>query len=141
VFAHFTSAVEGARVAVVGRYPGLELLWQNVSYQCLEKRELPGTLPASEQANVLGSADWVFFTASSIVNHTLPDLFRCTRAGAKRVLLGPSLPWLFEWGEFGVNYLAGVEIEDRGALRNIVHEAGGTRIFDQAVRYRLLELG
>jgi hypothetical protein len=139
VFEHFTPRVRGANVVVIGRYPGLEAVWSPDDYVCLERRSLPGTLPESEMPRVLAKADWVFITASPLSNHTLPALLR-HRGGAKVVLMGPSLPWLAEWSDFGVHYLAGVAVERPSELVNVVAEGGGTRIFEGPVGYRLLAL-
>jgi len=55
--------------------------------------------------------------------------------------MGPSLPWLAGWREFGVDYLAGVRVRDAAAARQVVAEGGGTRLFAEAVEYAVLELG
>lgn len=139
VFEHFSSLVEGANVVVVGRYPGIEAIWRPSDYVCLERRRLPDTLPESEAPRVLAAADWVFVTASSISNHTLPSLLQHAQR-ATVVLMGPSLPWLAEWVDFGVHYLAGVLVEQRDPLLRIAAEGGGTRIFEGPVGYRVLSL-
>lgn len=139
VFEHFAPLVSGARVVVVGRYPGLERVWSSADYACLERRTTPGTFPESVAGQVLSGADWVFLTASSLVNKTLPRLLTLSR-GARVVLMGPSLPWLGEWADFGVHYLAGVSVADRAELFRVAGEAGGTRIFADSVRYRVLAL-
>ena len=139
VFRHFTKLVEGANVVVIGRYPGLELLWSQEDYLCLERRPLPGTVPESAAADVLPGADWVFVTASSLANHSLPELLELSHR-ARVVLMGPSLPWLAEWADFGVDYVAGVGVYDPARLLQIAAEGGGTRIFESAVGYRLLEI-
>ncbi|HEY6880059.1 MAG TPA: DUF364 domain-containing protein [Polyangiales bacterium] len=140
VFAHFAPWVRGASVAVVGRYPGLEALWQGISYQCLERRPGPGVLPDTAAEYVLPRVDWVFLTASAIANKTLPRLLALSRQ-ARVVLMGPSLPWLEEWADWGVDYLAGVAVTDEEALIQTAAEAGGTRIFETGVGYRLASLG
>ncbi|HET9957579.1 MAG TPA: DUF364 domain-containing protein [Polyangiaceae bacterium] len=140
VFAHFDALLGDARVAVVGRYPGLEVLWRHRVYQCVERRPFADTLPESEAERVLKGADWVFVTASALPNHSLPRLLEQAR-GASVVLMGPTLPWLEEWRDFGVDYLAGVGVENPEELGRVVSEAGGTRIFEGAVSYRLLALG
>jgi len=139
VFEHFTPMIRGANVVVVGRYPGLDALWAPDDYLCLERRSLPGTLPEDMAPHVLGHADWVFITASSLSNHTLPSLLRQSR-GAKIVLMGPSLPWIEQWADFGVHYLAGVAVARADELLQVVAEGGGTRIFEGPVGYRLLSL-
>ena len=139
VFAHFKPVVKGAKVVVVGRYPGLETIWNPEEYACLERRPVAGTLPESAAEQVLSGADWVFVTASAIANGTLPRLLRFGR-GAQIVLMGPSLPWLAEWSDFGVHYLAGVVVNDAEELVRVASEGGGTRIFERAVSYRVLSI-
>lgn len=139
VFAHFTAQLRGASVAVIGRYPGLELLWADQPYQCLERRLSPDTLPDSAAEYVLPRADWVFITGSAIANKTAPRLLELCR-GAKVVLLGPSVPWLEEWRQLGVHYVAGVAVRDSALLYRVAAEGGGTRLFDAAVEYRIAEL-
>lgn len=139
VLEHFQLQVKNQRVAVIGRYPGLDTLWSDIDYQCIERRPQQDDLPDTAADYILPQCDWVFITASSIANKTLPHLLSLSQH-AQVVLMGPSLPWLYEWADFGVNYLAGVEVCDREKLFAIAGEGGGTRIFDGAVEYRLLTL-
>ncbi|CCQ51759.1 Molybdenum transport ATP-binding protein ModC (TC 3.A.1.8.1) [Crocosphaera watsonii WH 8502] len=55
--------------------------------------------------------------------------------------MGPTLPWLGELADFGINYLAGVTVSDPTALRQTFAEGGWVRIFETAVQYHLLSLG
>jgi uncharacterized protein (DUF4213/DUF364 family) len=139
VFARFGAETAGAKVVVVGQYPGLSELWRGRDYTCIERRHVPGTLPDTAAEYVLPTADWVFLTASSLANKTLPRLLELSRS-ATVVLMGPSVPWLQEWADLGVDYLAGVRVRDPVKLVEIASEGGGTRIFDGAVEYRLLKL-
>lgn len=139
VFAHFRPQLAGQRVVVVGHYPGLERLWDDFPYQCLERNPQDGDLPDSAAEFLLPHADWVFVTASSLANKTLPRLLELSRQ-ARVVLMGPSLPWLEGWRQFGVDYLAGVRVLDAPAARQVVAEGGGTRLFAGSVEYALLAL-
>lgn len=140
VFGHFAPQLAGSRVVVIGRYPGLESCFgPDVDLTCIERRPRDRDLPDPAVEFVLPSADWVFVTASSIANKTLPRLLELSR-NARVVLMGPSLPWLTEWADFGVSYLAGVEVADPEYLLRVAAEGGGTRIFGRAVQYRLLAL-
>lgn len=139
VFAHFRPQLDGQRVAVIGRYPGLERLWHDLDYQCLERNPQDGDLPDSAAEFVLPQADWVFVTASSLANQTLPRLLELSRQ-ARVVLMGPSLPWLEGWRQFGVDYLAGVRVLDAAAAWRVAAEGGGTRLFAGPVEYALLAL-
>ncbi|TBU98834.1 hypothetical protein DNJ95_06140 [Stutzerimonas kirkiae] len=139
VFAHFRPRLEGRKVVVIGHYPGLERLWQDLPYTCLERHLQDGDLPDSAAEYLLPQADWVFVSASSIANKTLPRLLQLS-AQARVVLMGPSLPWLPGWRQFGVDYLAGVRVLDGEAARRVVMEGGGTRLFAGPVEYALLGL-
>ncbi|GAB1257702.1 hypothetical protein NBRC116494_22040 [Aurantivibrio plasticivorans] len=139
VFQHFSDQLTHAKVAIIGRYPGLDQFASSFDFTCIEKRPGPDDLPESAAEFVLPTCDWVFITASSIANKTLPRLLALSQH-ATVVLLGPSLPWLADWSSLGVNYLAGVRVNDPQALSAVVSEGGGTRLFDEAVRYHLLAL-
>lgn len=133
-FTYFAPQLAGKNIVVVGHYPNMERFQDQFQYHCLERQPYPGDFPAEAAAFLLPEADWVFVTASSLANKTLPDLLALATQ-AQVVLMGPSLPWLAEWAEFGVDYLAGIRVNDAQLLRTIVAEGGGTRIFDQAVNY------
>jgi uncharacterized protein len=140
VFDYFAPLVQGANVVVIGSYPVLQSFKAFGPYQCIERRPRNGELPDSAAEFLLPQADWVFITASAIANKTLPRLLSLSRQ-AKVVLMGPSLPWMEEWADFGVDYLAGVEINDAAYLAQVVAEGGGTRIFGRAVHYAVLATG
>jgi uncharacterized protein (DUF4213/DUF364 family) len=109
------------------------------NYACIERRDLVDSLPDTASEYLLAEADWVFVTASALANKSLPRLLDLSR-GARVVLMGPSLPWLGEWADFGVDYLAGVVVHDPQALWQVIAEGGGTRLFEQAAEYRLLRV-
>ncbi len=139
VFEYFHAQVQKQNVAVIGRYPGISQVWPDIQFQCIEKRPQQDDFPDAAAEWLLPEADWVFITASSIANKTLERLLTLAR-GAKVVLMGPSLPWLELWGDYGVDYLAGVQILNSAALWQVVAEGGGTRLFADAVQYALLPL-
>ncbi len=139
VFEYFQPQLTGAKVAIIGRYPGLDRFRNRFDYTCIERRPGAGDLPDAAANWVLPEADWVFITASSIVNKTLPHLLNVSQQ-AKVVLMGPSLPWLSEWADFGVDYLAGVRVNHPDQLHRILMEGGGTNIFSESVNYQLLAL-
>ena len=139
VFRHFRPYLKAKRVAVIGHYPGLEPFPEVAQWRCLERNVQRGDLPDSAAEVVLPEADWVFITASSIANKTLPRLLQLS-AKAEVVLMGPSLPWMEGWQQFGVNHLAGVEVLSPEALWQVAEEGGGTRLFDEGCRYRVLSL-
>jgi uncharacterized protein (DUF4213/DUF364 family) len=139
VFEHFVPRLAGKRVVVVGRYPGLQALERDWHLSVLERQPGPGDLPDPAAEYLLPEADWVFLTATSIPNKTFPRLAELSRE-AQVVLMGPTVPWLGGLADYGIDYLAGVAVEDGEALRRTVAEGGGTRIFETGVRYRVLAL-
>ncbi|MBB3103908.1 DUF364 domain-containing protein [Azomonas macrocytogenes] len=139
VFAHFGPQLNGQKVVVIGRYPGLDKLWSGFSYKCLERTPQDGDFPDMAAEYLLPQADWVFITASSLANKTLPRLLELSTQ-AKVVLMGPSMPWLDGWKDFGINYLAGVRVLDAAAAYQVAAEGGGTRLFTGPVEYALLAL-
>ena len=124
---------------VVGRYPGLDTMLAGLDVTVLERDPGDGDLPDLAAEYILPHADWVFLTATSLMNKTFPRLAELSR-GAVTVLMGPSTPWLQEWREFGVDILAGVQVNDEAKAWQIALEGGGTRLFDGGVRYAVADL-
>lgn len=139
VFDHFLPKLKGQRIAIVGRYPGFERYQEDFHLTVLERQPAQGDLPDPACEYVLPRADWVFLTASSLPNKTFPRLAELSR-NAKTVLMGPTVPWLPELHEFGIDYLAGIQIEHPDSLRQTIAEGGGVKIFATGVRYRVVEL-
>ncbi|OLP15883.1 hypothetical protein BST81_23970 [Leptolyngbya sp. 'hensonii'] len=139
VFEHFLPLIRGQRVVVVGRYPGLTAYEQDIDLTVLERQPIAQDLPDTACEYLLPSADWVFLTATSIVNKTFPRLVELSQQ-ARLVLMGPTVPWLPILAEMGIDYLAGVAVTDPVALRQTIAEGGGTRIFETGVQYHVLSL-
>lgn len=139
VFEHFRAQLTRKSVIVIGRYPGLDLLWSDIRFHCIERRPQGPDFPDAAAEWLLPEADWIFITASSIANKTVHRLLALAK-DATVVLMGPSLPWLELWGDYGVDYLAGVRVCNPVALQQVVAEGGGTRLFGSAVQYCVLPL-
>lgn len=139
VFEHFLPQLQGKKVAVVGRYPGLERYQTCCDMTVLERHPQSGDVPDQACEYVLPESEWVFMTASTLTNKTFPRLAELAK-DSQLVLMGPTVPWLSELAEFGVDYLAGVTIRNEEHLKQTVAEGGGTRIFETGVEYRVLDL-
>lgn len=139
VFEHFLPLIRGKQVVVIGRYPGLSQYEKETEISVIERQPNANDFPDPACEYLLPEADWVFLTATSIVNKTFPRLVELSQ-NAKLVLMGPTVPWLPELADMGIDYLAGVAVKDAEALRQTLAEGGGTRIFDTGVQYRVLEL-
>jgi uncharacterized protein (DUF4213/DUF364 family) len=139
VFDHFLPQLLGKNVAVIGHYPGIERYRHLMRLSVIEKQPSGDDLPDAAAEFLLPNADWVFLTASSIPNKTFPRLAELA-ADAKTVLMGPTMPWLPQLHEFGIDYLAGIEITDADDLYSTAAQGGGVRIFSHGLRYRIAEL-
>ncbi|MEJ2141957.1 MAG: DUF364 domain-containing protein [Gammaproteobacteria bacterium] len=140
VFEYFLPRITNKNVVVIGRYPGLERYSDKCNMTVIER--MPGDLDLPDQAAefLVPKADWVFLTASSIPNKTFPRLAELA-IDTNLVLMGPTVPWLSELSEFGVDFLAGVSVTDKELLKQTVAEGGGTRIFETGVQYHVADLG
>jgi len=140
VFDHFLPRIRGARIVVVGRYPGLERYEVEYGLKVVERMPGPADYPDPAAEYLIPEADWLFLTASSIANKTFPRLAELGR-DATTVLMGPTTPWLPQLSEWGIDFLAGVCVGDTDALAQVVGEGGGRRIFEEAVSYRIADTG
>jgi uncharacterized protein (DUF4213/DUF364 family) len=140
VFEHFKSRFSGKKVVIIGRYPGIESLKDDdIDLVILERNTVDDDLPDPAAEYLLRDADWVFISATTLINKTFPRLAELA-CHAKLVLMGPTTPWINDLVEFGIDYLAGVQVTDPQLLRQTVGEGGGTRIFETGVRYAVADL-
>lgn len=140
VFKHFLPYLKNKKVVVIGHYPGIEQFQSSLDMTVLERSPVSTDLPDNASEYLIPEADWVFITASTIANKTFPRLAELAK-NSVTVLMGPSVPWLTELKEFGIDFLAGVKILDQDALQSTVAEGGGVRIFNNAVQYQILDIG
>ncbi|MEL4897992.1 DUF364 domain-containing protein [Crocosphaera sp. Alani8] len=139
VFEYFLPQLKGKQVSVIGRYPGLKQYEKEMKINVIELNPIPGDFPATASEYLLPESEWVFLTATSIPKKTFPRLVELSR-NATVVLMGPTLPWLREFADFGINYLAGISVSNSTALKQTIAEGGGVRIFETGVQYHLLPL-
>jgi len=139
VFEHFLPLITGKRVVVIGRYPGLAQYERRTEITVIERQPSGQDLPDPACEYLLPEADWVFLTATSIANKTFPRLVELSQ-NAELVLMGPTVPWLPDLADMGIDYLAGVAVRQKETLRQTIAEGGGTRIFDTGVQYCVLKL-
>ncbi|MCB1910068.1 MAG: DUF364 domain-containing protein [Rhodocyclaceae bacterium] len=140
VFEHFRPCLERRKVVVVGRYPGLDALTDGLDVTVLERQPAGDDLPDPAAEYLVPAADWVFLTATSLINKTFPRLAELA-ANAVTVLMGPSVPWWPGFADFGIDFIAGVLPIDAGRAATIASEGGGTRLFGDGVRYAVADIG
>ncbi len=130
--------VAGRRVAVIGHFRGLEKLAAVSQLTILERRPQPGDAPDPACEVVLPEADFVFITATTLINKTLPRLLQLCR-NAFVVVVGPTTPLTPLWFELGVDMIAGLLIDDVPAVWQIVQEGGQHTFFDHGARMVQIE--
>ena len=139
VFEFFRPQLLGQRVSIIGHYPGLSPFPETERWLVFERQIQNGDLPDTAAFYLLPESDWVFISASSLANKSLPMLLELAR-NARVVLMGPSLPWTTLWRNYGVDYLAGVAIKSNSGVRSVAQQAGGTRLFDSSCQYCVMSL-
>jgi uncharacterized protein len=137
-FAHFRPRLAGKRVAVVGHFRGLKRLGETCELTILERRPQPGDVPDPACEVVLPQCDYVFITATTLINKTLPRLLALSR-GAFVVLVGPTTPLTPVWFDLGVHAIAGLSVDDVPGIWRIVQEGGKHEIFEHGGRLVLIE--
>ncbi|NEP06839.1 MAG: DUF364 domain-containing protein [Okeania sp. SIO2G4] len=139
VFEYFLPMIRGKKVVIIGRYPRLSRYENEMEITVIERQPGADDLPDTASEYLLPEAEWVFLTATSIANKTFPRLVELAK-NSQLVLMGPTMPWLADLKEFGINYLAGVTVSNAEVLRQTVAEGGGVRIFETGVQYHVLKL-
>jgi len=123
VFEAMAAQLRGCRVAVIGHFRGLEPLAEVCELTILERCPQPGDLPDTACEYVLGSQDYIFITATTLINKTLPRLLELGRH-ARVVLTGPSTPLSPLLFAHGVDVLAGQIVRDADAVFRRIREGG-----------------
>lgn len=139
----YAKEIEGKKVAIVGHFPFIENRFKgHCEISILERNPSLGDFPDSACEYILQEQDYVFVTASTLVNKTFPRLLALSE-NAKFIMVGPSTPLtpiLFEHGVYG---LSGLIINDKDTLENILslHGASSFTLFDAAEKvdyYRIV---
>ncbi|GHV29456.1 hypothetical protein AGMMS4952_15190 [Spirochaetia bacterium] len=128
-FEAWRDRVRGKKVAVIGHFPILEKTFADTaSLSILEKRPGPGDYPDSACEFLLPSQDFVFVTAVTLVNKTLPRLLELSRRQGL-ILAGPTTPLTPPLFDFGVRDLQGMVVTDPDLCRDLVNgKATGSTI-------------
>ncbi len=132
-FQAFRQELQGKKVAVIGHFPGLDELKEWCQLSILERNPQQGDLPDPACEYILPNQDYVFLTATTLINKTFPRLLELSKE-AKVILVGPSTPLHPSLFERGVEVLAGSVIEEKG-LWTYIREGGmGPGVFKRGCR-------
>jgi len=115
----------GKRVALVGHFPFIPKLKQNVGHlDVLELNPQVGELPAESAAEVVPLAEIVAMTSMCLLNGTFNYLLNYCRPDAFILILGPSTPLSPVFFDYGINLLAGSVVVEIDPVMRIVAEGG-----------------
>ena len=132
-FVYYADMVRAKRVAVIGHFPDLNVLSGICELTILERNPGEGDLPDPACEYVLPAQDYVFITATALINKTLPRLLELSRS-ATVFLVGPSTPFAPLLFDHGIDTLAGtVAIEPKSVWR-AAQEGAARNIFDSGAR-------
>jgi uncharacterized protein len=132
-FVYYSELVRGKKVAVVGRFPDLDVLSNICRLTVLERIPGPEDLPDPACEYVLPDQDYVFITATSIINKTLPRLLELSR-NSTVLLVGPSTPFAPVLYTHGIHTLAGTVVLEPESVWRAAQEGGARRIFDRGAQ-------
>ncbi len=126
----------GRKVAVIGHFPFVARLRDHVeTLWVIEQRLRPGDLPESEAGRVLPQADVVAISATTLINHTLPEILQKCRQDSFRIMLGATTPLSPVLLDYGLNALCGVQAADPQVIIRHIQEGA---IFRQVRGARLV---
>lgn len=132
----------GREVAVIGHFPfTLQLREVARKVQVLELRPGPGDLPADQVPLVLRHAEVVAFSATTLLNHTLEDLWAWCCPDSFKMMLGPSTPLSPVLFDYGFQALSGALVTDREAALQAVRSGDSFRQIKRACRLVTLRRG
>ncbi len=118
----------GKRAVVVGHFPTMERIREAASsFHVLEKRPLPGDLPAEAAPQVMPDADVVAMTGVTCLNDTIDDLLRLKKPGSIWIVLGPTVPLSPALFDFGVDVIGGAWADAPDAVEAMVSQGGTAR--------------
>lgn len=132
-FAHYADLVRNRSVAVIGHFPDLDEFAKVCRLTILERNPGPGDLPDPACEYVLPEQEFVFITATALINKTFPRLLELSR-NARTFLVGPTTPFAPALFGHGIDTLAGTVVIDPDELRRAVLEGATFGIFGRGAR-------
>lgn len=133
VFMHMKEQLRGKKVAVIGHFRELELLEPVCQLSILERMPISGDYPDPACEYILPHQDYVFITATTLINKTLPRLLELSRK-AYVVLVGPSTPLTPVMFNYGIDMLAGTAVLDSRRVWNLIQEGDRREFFESGGR-------
>lgn len=128
IFEHMKDKLRGKKVAVIGHFRDLESLAPICQLSILERIPIGGDYPDPACEYILPQQDYVFITATTLINKTLPRLLELSR-NAYVVLVGPSTPLTSQMFNYGIDMLAGTAVVDHQRVWGLIQEGDREQFF------------
>lgn len=132
-FVHYAEIVRGKKVAVIGRFPDLDTFTNVCQLTVLERNPGPDDLPDPACEYVLPEQDFVFITATTLTNKTMPRLLQLSRK-ASVFLVGPSTPFAPLLFNHGIDTLAGTVVLNPESVWAAAQEGAARSVFDHGAQ-------
>jgi len=132
-FLYYGEMVRGKNVAVIGHFPDLDELEKLCHLTILERNPGEGDLPDPACEYVLPAQDFVFITATALINKTLPRLLELS-SRAQTFLVGPSTPFAPLLFDHGIQTLAGTVVVEPSGVWQAAQEGAARGVFDCGAR-------
>jgi hypothetical protein len=133
IFEHMKDKLRGKKVAVIGHFRDLEPLASICQLSILERLPISGDYPDPACEYILPQQDYVFITATTLINKTLPRLLELSR-NAYVVLVGPSTPLTSQMFNYGIDMLAGTAVVDQRRIWGLIQEGDREQFFQSGGR-------
>jgi uncharacterized protein len=132
-FVHYAEKMRGRKTAVIGHFPDLDVLSGVCDLTILERNPGEGDLPDPACEYVLPEQDYVFITATALINKTLPRLLELSR-NASVFLVGPSTPFAPILFNHGIDTLAGTVALNPESVWRAAQEGAARSIFEHGAQ-------
>jgi uncharacterized protein (DUF4213/DUF364 family) len=133
VFLYMKEELRGKKVGVIGHFRDLEILAPICQLSILERLPVSGDYPDPACEYILPQQDYVFITATTLINKTLPRLLELSR-NAYVVLVGPSTPMTPILFDYGIDMLAGTVTMDQQRMWSLIQEGDRETFFQSGGR-------
>ncbi|MDK2808538.1 MAG: uncharacterized protein PWP24_1274 [Clostridiales bacterium] len=130
--------VRGKKVTMIGRFPYIDQLFEPVcDLSALEWQPEDGDFPMVACEELLPQSDYVYISASSFVDKTLPRFLELSKSAKKVFLVGPGTPLAPSLLLCGIYDLSGFLITDNKKASHIIAGALPVKLSTAGVKTSL----
>jgi uncharacterized protein (DUF4213/DUF364 family) len=113
--------VKGKNVCIIGHFPYIDKLLEPVcNLSILEWQPEEGDFPMMACEHLLPESEYVFISATAVVDKTLPRYLELAKSAKRIILVGPGTPLSPSLFSYGVQDLSGFLITDAQKAARII---------------------